>query len=90
MEVQLTPQLERLVHEKVQSGRYGSASEVVCEALLLLEEREEARVAELARLRSRIDQSLLEAERGEVTDGDEFMEGLIRELDASVSDRRSG
>jgi len=90
MDVQLTPQLERLVQEKVESGRYASADEVVCEALLLLEEREEARVAELGRLRSRIDESLLEAERGEVTDGDQFMEGLLRDLDASVPDRQPG
>lgn len=33
MNVNLTPQLDRLVKEKVQSGMYGSASEVVREAL---------------------------------------------------------
>ncbi len=40
MNVSLTPELEQFVHEKVKSGRYLSASEVVREALRLLEERE--------------------------------------------------
>ena len=41
MNVSLTPQLEELVKDKVASGRYHSASEVVREALRLLEEQEE-------------------------------------------------
>jgi antitoxin ParD1/3/4 len=43
MNVSLTPQLEKLIREKVESGLYGSASEVVREALRVLEEREAAR-----------------------------------------------
>ena len=39
MNVHLTDELERLVQSRVQSGRYNSASEVVREALRLLEER---------------------------------------------------
>ena len=41
MNVSLTPQLEELVKDKVASGRYNSASEVVREALRLLEQQEE-------------------------------------------------
>ncbi len=40
MNVSLTPQLESFVRQKVESGLYGSASEVVREALRLLGERE--------------------------------------------------
>ena len=40
MNVSLTPELEALVNKKVKSGRYTSASEVVREALRLLEERD--------------------------------------------------
>ena len=36
MNVSLTPELERLVNEKVESGLYQTASEVVREALRLL------------------------------------------------------
>jgi antitoxin ParD1/3/4 len=38
--VSLTPELEALVDQKVASGRYRSASEVVRAALRLLDERE--------------------------------------------------
>ena len=48
MNVSLTPQLEKFVSNKVQTGRYNSASEVVRETLRLLEEHEQARVAQLA------------------------------------------
>jgi antitoxin ParD1/3/4 len=43
MNVSLTPELERLVNEKVESGLYQTASEVVREALRLLKERDQAR-----------------------------------------------
>ena len=39
MNVSPTPELERLVNEKVESGMYQTASEVVREALRLLKER---------------------------------------------------
>ena len=40
MNVSLTPQLENFVRQKVESGLYGSASEVVREALRLLGDRD--------------------------------------------------
>ncbi len=43
MNVSLTPELEKLVADKVGSGRYNSASEVVREALRLLEEQDQLR-----------------------------------------------
>ena len=43
MNVSLTPELEQLVNEKVESGLYRTASEVVREALRLLKERDHAR-----------------------------------------------
>jgi antitoxin ParD1/3/4 len=40
MNISLTPELEKLVAERVASGHYASASEVVREALRLLHERD--------------------------------------------------
>jgi antitoxin ParD1/3/4 len=40
MNVALTPELEKIVTERVVSGRYASASEVIAEALRLLDERD--------------------------------------------------
>ncbi len=45
MNVSLTPELERLVQEKVTSGLYQTASEVIREALRLLKERDADRAA---------------------------------------------
>ena len=42
MRISLSPDLERLIAEKVSSGRYCSADEVVREGLELLDERENA------------------------------------------------
>ena len=41
MNVSLTKELERFVTRKVESGRYGSASEVVRESLRLLEQEDQ-------------------------------------------------
>ena len=82
MNVHLTPELEQLVHAKVQSGRYNSASEVVREALRLMEQRDELRAIQLQQLRARMDRSLAESARGEGADGDQFMQVLLANLDA--------
>ncbi len=50
MNVNLTPQLEVLVRAKVDSGMYTSASEVVREALRLMDEQDRLRQAKLQEL----------------------------------------
>lgn len=40
MNISITPQLSRYVRNRVKSGRYNNASEVVREALRLMEQRE--------------------------------------------------
>lgn len=54
MNISLTPQLEALVKHKVDSGLYGSASEVMREALRLLEERDHIQAMRLEALRTEI------------------------------------
>lgn len=51
MNINLTPQLEGMVRQKVTSGLYTSASEVVREALRLMDEKDQMRAAKLAQLR---------------------------------------
>ena len=63
MNVSLTPELESLVQEKVQTGMYHSASEVVREALRLLRERDELRQTGLAALRKEIAVGIEQADR---------------------------
>ena len=56
--VNLTPQLEELVRSKVATGLYSSASEVVREALRLMDEQDRLREAKLDQLRGDIRQGL--------------------------------
>ena len=70
MNVSLTPDLENFVHTKVTAGRYASASEVVREALRLLEDHENARTGQLEEFHSEVDRRLTSLDRGEGLDGE--------------------
>lgn len=80
MNVSLTPELENLVHEKVKSGRYLSASEVVREGLRLLEERDRLIELRLADLQQKISVGVEQADRGELIDA----EDVFAELEADI------
>jgi antitoxin ParD1/3/4 len=47
MNISLTPQLEKLVNDRVESGLYTSASEVIREALRLLDSRDRGMTQQL-------------------------------------------
>jgi antitoxin ParD1/3/4 len=66
MNVSLTPELERLVEEKVKTGMYQTASEVVREGLRLLNERDQR----FATLRSDIRSGFEAIDRGEFEEHD--------------------
>ena len=69
MNVSLTPELEKLVHDKIASGLYTSASEVVREALRLLAESDRQRAMRVHQLREEIAKGLAEANAGKLVDG---------------------
>lgn len=71
MNVSLTPELERLVSDKVQSGLYASASEVVREALRLLQDRDEQRRTQQEELRREIRIGLDQLANGQCSTYDE-------------------
>lgn len=79
MNVSLTPELEQLVNEKVHSGLYQTASEVVREALRLLKLRDEH-----ARLKADVQAGLDQLARG---DGREYNEASGRRLAERVKAR---
>jgi antitoxin ParD1/3/4 len=58
MNVSLSPQLEAMVKAKVASGLYTSASEVVREALRLMEQQDQLRSLKLQQLRHDIQEGL--------------------------------
>lgn len=74
--VNLTEELDRFVLEKVESGRYENASEVVRAALRSLEREEQRHEAKLAALRTAID----EGDTSGVAEGNAF-ERVRQKLD---------
>ena len=58
MNISLTPHLEEMIRAKIASGSYNSASEVVREALRLLEEEDQLRSLKMQTLREDIREGL--------------------------------
>ena len=79
MNVSLTPELEKFVKDKVKSGMYASASEVVREGLRWLDVRDKTQAEKLADLREAIAEADRDFEEGRYVDLDE--EGLRRFFD---------
>lgn len=65
LNISLTPELASLIQEKVSSGMYHSASEVVREGLRLLKEQDEIRRMRLQELKKEIAVGTEQLERGE-------------------------
>ena len=82
--ISITPELDTFLQSRVESGRYQTTSEVVREALRLLERREQERDEALFHLKERLERGAGQAERGELIDGDEVFDEL-REM---IEERR--
>ncbi len=80
MNVSLTPELEKIINFKVQSGLYNSASEVVREGIRLLQQRDELRQIKLEALRRDIEEGVKASEEGRVKDGREVMAEIKERL----------
>ena len=80
MNVSLTPELEKLVQEKVASGLYQTASEVVREGLRLLKERDDRQTS----LREAIQEGLTQLETGKYK---EYTADTLADLAQAVKDR---
>ncbi len=68
MNVSLTPEPGEFVGGKVESGRYNSASEVVREALRILEEHDSARASQLEEFNEELGRRLAALDRGETVE----------------------
>jgi antitoxin ParD1/3/4 len=79
LNVSLTPQLEKLVKDKVNSGRYLSSSEVIREGLRLLDERDRMADERFKALKREVQLGVEQADRGETTPFDpEYYKSIIR------------
>lgn len=68
MHVSLTPRLAQMVHEKVESGLYNNASEVIREALRLMAARDEQERVKLVLLREALAEGEADIAAGRVVE----------------------
>ena len=80
MNVSLPAGLAQFVEAAVESGDYGTASEVVRDGLRLLQARREAHAAKLAALKREIDIGLADAEAGRFSD--DSIDDILAEVEA--------
>lgn len=78
MHVSLTPRLEDIVKNKVASGLYNNASEVVREALRQMDQHDEfVHLSKLSQLRKAVEQGAIQAENQDFIE--QSMDSIIRE-----------
>ena len=81
MNIQLTPELERLLQKKMRACGYNSASEVVREALRLMEERDRFIDLRKEEIRKQITRGLKSLRMGKSVDGKAVFARIEGELD---------
>lgn len=77
-----------MIRELVESGRYGSAAEVVLEGLALVRERELARKAHDDWLKAEIQKGIDSADRGELIPAEKVFERLEAKYRAMAEKQR--
>jgi antitoxin ParD1/3/4 len=82
--ISLTPELDAFLQGQVKSGSYQTTSEVVREALRLLQRQAKERDEAFQQLQAKLKRGAGQAARGELLDGDKVFEEL-REL---IEERR--
>ena len=77
MNIVLKPEYEEFIRSQIQSGKYGSAEEIIGEAIALLRERKQ-RIEEL---RQKIAVGTTQIANGQVTDGELVFARLQEKID---------
>ena len=90
MNVSLTPELEKFIDQKLKTGMYQTASEVVREGLRLLKERDEDRHRHQEVLRRDIATGISQADRGRTRPLDRTTFARVRAAGAKALTRASG
>ena len=93
MNVSLTPELERFVRQKVKSGMYTSASEVIREGLRWMALQDRRKAEQLAALRQEIERAQAQFDRGEGIEVKReeigsYLEGIKDRAEAKAAKRR--
>jgi antitoxin ParD1/3/4 len=80
MNITFQPEEEQLIQERLKSGKYGSAYEVIVEALRLLEERDNQYQKWLKETRGKVAVGMAQLDRGEGIDGEVVIARLREKL----------
>jgi putative addiction module CopG family antidote len=83
----LTADLQKFVTEQVYRGHYSDASEVIADSLRLLRLQEDTDDSALEELREKLRRGAAEADRGDLADGEQFLNQLIARLRGNVPGR---
>jgi antitoxin ParD1/3/4 len=76
LNVSLTPELDKFVQQRVATGRYQTASEVIREGLRLLESQERDREAAFVALKAKLARGSDQADRGELVNPDKALKKI--------------
>jgi len=76
MDISLTPEIERFICSQVESGKYGSAADVIQAGVRLLEERDRLYQGRFEQLRQAVSIGVEQLDRGERLDGRAVIEQL--------------
>ena len=82
MKIELTPDLEKMVRDKVESGLYDAPADVIADALKLLDKQRGVESRKLGRLRRAIAEGEADIRAGRVTvvETREDLEAFFRDL----------
>lgn len=88
MEIALTPEVEQYIQEKISSGQYASASEVLLASIKLLQDIEQTYQGRYQALRDEVNIGIEAADRGEVVDADTVFAQLEERLNQKRNQAR--
>lgn len=89
MNVSLPKPMEEWINEKVDSGVYQSASEVVREALRLLREQDDIRQLRVQELRRQVNEGIEQLDRGKSQAFDSAVTSQVKQEGRKNGDHRS-
>ncbi len=90
MEINLKPELEQFLQEKLNNGQYNPLDEAINEGVELLKRREEIYQGRFEELQKEIMIGLTASERGEVIDGELLFQNLNQKLEFTKNFQKNG
>ncbi len=78
MSISLTPEQERFIQTKLQTGKYRSAEEILEVALQLLDEYDRAESAWVEEVREKVDAAIAATDHTPPIDGETFVNQILK------------